>query len=402
MENSKLNVRSFGWLANNLSWAYVVQSLINAFDEMGHNAYAVSTNGLDDNNFYKKDKMKSSILALQHFGAGKRQIDIDFCYTIPLNMPQRFLSNSKHKCLIYNYETQYWAKEWYKYYDLADFYFPSSNFSAEIFHMNGVPIEKTFVIPHGVDTTIFNSNIPKIKLKTQKKFKFCSIVAPHYRKNIDLLLNAYCEAFTSKDDVCLVLKTKIFKHSDGNWDPTKNPAGRKAFEIVLGDLFKDLSKKFGKNIPEIEILGGHVDNVASIYNACDCNVTCTGAEGFYMPGLESQSCGLINIAPRYSGQLDFMNDNNSLLIDTTIRKAKPLEQYWAYDPRSTIGQADKRHTIELMHKAKNEHKALLAKFQPEMKRMVEKLSWTNAAQMIIDATEKKLPPYIPGTYKIKL
>ena len=267
-----------------------------------------------------------------------------------------------------------------------------------MFIENKVPLEKIFVIPHGVDTRTFNSSIPPIKLNTKKSFKFVSVVAPHYRKNIDTLLEAYCKAFSNKDDVCLVLKTKVYKHKDGIFDAQKNPRGRKGFEIVLGDIIKKLFKKYGKNMPEIELLSGRVKNVASIYNACDCHITTTGAEGWGLPMAESQSCGLINICPNYSGHLDFMNENNALLIDTKLRPATRLEQYWGYTPGALIGQPSLEHTAELMRKAYKEHDQLLKKFEPHMRATIEKFSWTSAAQRIIDVINGKAEPYKPGTY----
>lgn len=395
------DVRMYTWLQGGLSWAYVMARLGQAFEKLGHNVYPLSTNGLSNSDpYFNERKMLQSTIALQRFGPGKKAVDIDLTYTVPQNFPKRFLQNSKHKCAIYNYETTYWHKDWKRFYGLVDFYFPSSNFSAEVFVINGVPAEKTFVIPHGVDTEVFNPNIPKVKLNTQKKFKFVSVVAPHYRKNIDLLLHAYCQAFTNEDDVCLVLKTKVYKHGDGLYNPQTNPKGRKAFEIVLGDVFKELQKKYGNRMPEIELLGGHVENVASIYNACDCHVTTTGSEGFGMPMLESMACGLLNIAPNYSGQLDFMNDENSLLIDTKLRLAKPVEQYWAYNPLGKIGQPSVAHTVEQMRNAVKNKDTLMEKFKPNMDAMVKKLSWEYAAQLIIDVTEGKYPHYVPGTYKL--
>ena len=399
--SDKLNIRTYTWMQGGLSWAYVMDRIMNAFDELGHNTYVCSTNGLENNTtFVGEDKMLKSVLELQKFGPGKKSIDIDITYTVPQNFPKRFLTNSKNKCAIYNYEVTYWHPQWRKFYHLADYYFPSSDFSAEVFYINGVPANKIYTIPHGVDTKVFNPNIPKVKLKTKKKFKFVAVVAPHYRKNIPLLLHAYCEAFTAQDDVCLVLKTKMYKHSDGMYHMQNNPKGRKGFEIVIADIFKELYAKHGKNMPEIEILNGHVENVASIYNACDCHVTTTGAEGFGMPLLESMACGLLSIAPRYSGQLDFMNEDNSLLIDYTMRHARNVEQYWTFNPKSKICEPDKRHTIELMRKAYKEYDELMVKFGPNMKKTVELFSWTRAAQMIIDATNGDIPSYEPGTYKL--
>lgn len=398
-----LDIRMYSWFQGGLSWAYVMSRLAQAFEEQGNNVYFQSTNGLSNNQdeYLSEERMLKSVVELQKFGPGKKPISIDLTYTVPQNFPKRFLSNSKHKCAIYNYEVTYWHPEWKRFYGLVDFYFPSSNFSAEVFYINGVPKEKIFVIPHGIDTRVFNPEVPKIKLKTKKRYKFVSVVAPHFRKNIPLLLEAYCRAFTNEDDVCLVLKTKVYKHSDGQYDMQKNPKGRKAFEIVLGDVFRELAKKYGKRMPEIELLSGHVENVASIYNACDCHITTTGSEGFGMPLLESMACELLSIAPNYSGQLDFMNEDNSLLIDYKMRYAKPFEQYWTFNPKSKIGEAKLDHTVEMMRRAYNEHDELMKKFRPNMRKTVEWFSWERAAQMIIDTTQGNLPHYIPGTYKLQ-
>jgi len=212
----KLNIRMYTWLQGGLSWAYVMARLGQAFDELGHSTYPISTNGLNNSDpYFNENKMLLSTLQLQRFGPGKKPIDIDLTYTVPQNFPKRFLANSKHKCAIYNYEVTYWHPQWTRFYHLVDYYFPSSNFSAEVFYINGVPKEKIYVIPHGVDTKVFNPEIPAVKLSTNKKYKFVAVVAPHYRKNIPALLDAYCRAFTKDDDVCLVLKTKVYKHSDG-------------------------------------------------------------------------------------------------------------------------------------------------------------------------------------------
>jgi hypothetical protein len=108
--------------------------------------------------------------------------------------------------------------------------------------------------------------------------------------------------------------------------------------------------------------------------------------------------GMINIAPNYSGHLQFMNKNNSLLIDTKLVKAKANEQYWHFDKRNVSGEPSTQHMIELMIKAHKEYDLLLDKFRPEVEKIVNKYSWKYAAQLIIDATEGKIQHYIPGTY----
>jgi len=401
--DEKLDIRSFSWLKPDLSWAFVIYELTNAFDNLGCNSMVLSTNGMDESYFDTPNKRNKSIAALEQFGPGKKSVFLDYCYTVAPNYSKRFLQNSKNRACVYNYETTIMPPAWKSLYDTIDYHFPSSNFCAEVFYRNGVPLEKIFVIPHGVNQRKFNKDVPPIKLRTKKAYKFLCVAAPHYRKNLDVLLDAYCQAFTADDNVCLVLKTKVYKHSDGIIGKD-NPNGRQLYELCLGDLFKPLIKKYGKKMPEIEILGGRVKNPASVYNSCSCHVSTTGGEGFFLPGLESQSCGgvdgkgIVNIVPRYSGHLDFMNENNALLINTKLRHATGQEQYWGYDPKAVIGQPDLRYTVELMRKAYKEHDSLVQKFKPEIERIVNKFSWENAAQMMIDVCNKKINHYIPDTY----
>ena len=119
-----------------------------------------------------------------------------------------------------------------------------------------------------------------------------------------------------------------------------------------------------------------------------------------MPGLESFCSNLVNIAPNYSGHLDYMNENNSLLIDTKIRYAKNMEQYWTFNPKSKISECDFKHTVELMRKAYHEYDSLLLRFKPGMKKTTSLFSWDNAAKKIISSINGEYPHYIPGTYKI--
>ena len=61
------------------------------------------------------------------------------------------------------------------------------------------------VIPNGVAPLFWESQAA-FPLKTQKSFRFLFVGGTIQRKGIDLLLNAYHQVFTARDDVCLVIK----------------------------------------------------------------------------------------------------------------------------------------------------------------------------------------------------
>jgi glycosyltransferase involved in cell wall biosynthesis len=231
------------------------------------------------------------------------------------------------------------------------------------------------VVPHGVNTDIFNPSIPPFSLNTKKKVKFLFNAIPHARKLHDRVFKAYNSAFSGDDDVCLVLKTKFLVPSD----PLRKP-----FEVNVEEM---LQKEFGKrrNPPEVEVINDiFIDDIGSLYTACDCVVSMSSCEGFWLPGIEAMACGSLVIAPRHGGQLEFLNDDNALLVDTKEMLAPLTHQYWRPNPKAVVGDPDVRHCAELMRKVYDNLDAEKARMRDSAKSTVEKLSWENAAKMVLD------------------
>ena len=60
-----LNIRTNTWLQGQLSWSYVSTRLCQAFEELGHNVYPVSTNGIKDSDPYlTEEKVVQAIVGL--------------------------------------------------------------------------------------------------------------------------------------------------------------------------------------------------------------------------------------------------------------------------------------------------------------------------------------------------
>jgi glycosyltransferase involved in cell wall biosynthesis len=115
------------------------------------------------------------------------------------------------------------------------------------------------------------------------------------RKNPEGALRAFRLAFGSSLSARLILKL----------------SGRdeeiKAFEDSLGDMLK------GENI---EIVRGYLDEsaLAALYRSADVLLSLHRAEGFGLPMLEAMAHGVPVIATGWSGNLEFMNPANSLLV----------------------------------------------------------------------------------------
>lgn len=300
--------------------------------------------------------------------------DVQLSYTAMKNFGSYFQRGSKNRFGIWNYETTILPSSFAKYYKYVDKMLPSSEFSKKIFTDNGIPESAQVVIPHGVNLAQFK-NTNKYDTKSNKKYKILANIAqPHLRKNIPGLLKAWGLAFTNKDDVSLIIK--ISKRG-------ANGQGDVNFDSIL----KDFKSKF-KNHAEIKIIDYFIDDMVPLYNACDAVMTMTHAENYYLPGIESFAAGKITIAPRYGGQLDYMNDNNSILIDGKVIKADYAMQYWEPSPYASVFDPSATQCAEKLQDLIKNYECYQKKFLPGMKEKLKEHNWSNVADSILNLCEK--------------
>ena len=379
------------------SWCITSQALVRAMRKIGgHEIFLKSTNGLE----HFPDDLRDVLLPGYHGyliqgpteyidGQGNeiivtkeqveqeiqdnnRPYDLELAYTIPYQGPRRFFPDSKCRAIIWNFESSILPPGWHLYSRSLDYILPSSQYSYDIFANNGVPKEKLVIVPHGVDLNIFNPEIPPFELKTQKKVKFLHNAIPHHRKLHERVIKGFIETFSSKDDVCLVLKTRFLK-------PDKN----KPFEVDVRKIIEE-ALKGKKNPPEIEVIDKFIPDIGALYTACDAVVSMSSCEGFNLTLLEALACGKLVVSPRHGGALDFLNDENSLLVDTGEMKAPKSMQYWGYMKDAVVGDPSIRHYKELLWHAYKSLDSEKARIKEPARKTVERFSWERAAQMILD------------------
>jgi glycosyltransferase involved in cell wall biosynthesis len=81
---------------------------------------------------------------------------------------------------------------------------------------------------------------------------------------------------------------------------------------------------------------------------CDCYVSLHRAEGFGLTLAEAMSIGKPTIATGYSGNVDFMNDANSYLVDYEIGRVGP--ECEIYPPEGEWAEPSVEHAAELMRR----------------------------------------------------
>ncbi len=353
------------------SWAVTMRNLFAQFIAMEHDPYINSIN-----KFYMTPKAWEPYL-----NRDCDDPDVDICYTAPLNFSKRFKKGSKLKLAIYNYETIPLPKMWNDNYKHLDYVLPSSEFSKRVFVEAGWPEEKCIVVPHGINLREFE-NPGKVQLINDKKFRFLNVSINHYRKNIGLLVDAYYHAFTGKDDVCLVIKTKLAPPSPGKT--------RQRFECDVSKQIKAIQEKHvaqgrgPRDLPQIELVEERYPSMVPLYNSCDALVSATSAEGFGIPLLEALAADMLVVAPNATGQLDFLNENNSLLVDTKVIKATPEYQYWTISKDSWTYLPKRVELASQMRNAYDNHDVLKSNFEEERISTIHKFTWENAAKQILE------------------
>lgn len=236
-------------------------------------------------------------------------------------------------------------------------------------------LERVFAMPLGVDTELFHPGRVDISRRISDeltdlsgKYRFLSVMGYSMRKGVDILVRAFAEEFDGDKDVILYLK--------GGW----YDLGKAKSEIK--DIIKDIqyppSIHLDFNIYSDDIL-------ATLYRACDCFILPTRGEGWGLPLIEAMSMEMPVIATRWSGHLDFMNDDNSYLIDIEGLGPEPRCNWITpeYSGRN-FAIPSKDHLRKLMRHVYEYREA--AKYKGKLARtyILENFTWEKCCKKIVE------------------
>jgi glycosyltransferase involved in cell wall biosynthesis len=372
----KIKIHQF--LGQAHSWSNVGWGFATSLIKMGHDVHLFATDGI----VHLPSHLKPYIIGYTELNVpqkvyGKlpdKEYDLQFSYTCIKNFPA-YLSNGKNRFGMWSYE---WIDKnilpngFAKCHLACDKLLVPSAWSKQGFINSGVPAEKIAVLSHGIDIEQYRGT-STMDLGTNKSFKVLANIAQlHKRKNIHGLLDAWGKAFTKNDDVCLVLKAKF-----------KKPL--QPFDISLEDYLSNFNRKY-PNHAEVKIYQDFLEDISALYRSVDAVFTMTSAEAFYIPGLEAWASSKINIAPRHGGQLDFLNDNNSLLINGKLGRADPTAMYWGNKPNATWFIPDVDDAVEKLRFARDNFKELNKKIEEARPAIYEKFSWDKITKDLLALT----------------
>lgn len=177
-----------------------------------------------------------------------------------------------------------------------------TEFNRETFTRSGVVQEKIRVVAGSLDVALYDpSKHRPLSIPGAPGFRFLSVFDWQIRKGWDVLLRAYFEEFGPDENVSLVIK-----------------AGKHHTSTPPAEFIAEFAEKNGyRNTPRVEIVDRYftTEEMISLYLACDAFVLPTRGEGWGRPYMEAMALGMPTIGTRWSGNLAFMNDENSYLVD---------------------------------------------------------------------------------------
>lgn len=187
-----------------------------------------------------------------------------------------------------------------------------SKFSREAFVRSGVLPEKIRVIPNGIDTEVFGPAGNVWHPEGCRDFVFLFVGGSIPRKGVDVLWEAYSRAFSSNDDVTLLIKD----------------TGSSTFykEMTLINRLSSAACK-GRS-PHLLVFTEQLDNatLASLYRGSNVVVLPYRGEGFGMPLAEGLACGRPVITTGLGPAREFCPPEASYFVsaqECEIPKARP-------------------------------------------------------------------------------
>jgi glycosyltransferase involved in cell wall biosynthesis len=222
----------------------------------------------------------------------------------------------------YNWEEGGFPIEWVSEFNATlDLITVASSYVAKVLRDNGVrvPIQ---IVGHGVDHILAGNQKPAGLAQANAVFRFLHVSSGFPRKGVDVLLEAWGQAFTADDAVELVIKTFRNVHNS------------------IEARCKDFQAQHPKGAP-IVLINRNLDQeeMHDLYARADALVCPTRGEGFGLPLAEALTLGKPVITTAYGGQSDFCTPETSWLCDYSFAYAQThlgvFDSVWAEpDPLS--------------------------------------------------------------------
>ncbi len=186
-----------------------------------------------------------------------------------------------------------------------------NHLNKEVLNRDG--LENVKVVPYAFDLQSYDQGGKRIELypiDNKYKFYFIGSTDGHGnicgdRKNISSLLRAYYSEFQNGEQVCLILKVRMFMKEAEHVKKLINEEANKIKQTLR--MYDDLEK-----YPQHVVWGDDVDNdmIQGLHRTADCYVTMSHGEGWDVPAFEAMCYGNTPICPKEGGHLEYIDPDN--------------------------------------------------------------------------------------------
>jgi glycosyltransferase involved in cell wall biosynthesis len=208
-----------------------------------------------------------------------------------------------------------------------------------------------------------------------RRYRFLHVSSCFPRKGADVMLKSYGAAFTSRDDVTLVIKTFANPHNEVRRWLEEARQNRADYPHVL--------------IIEEDLSDGQL---RALYSQCHALVAPSRAEGFGLPLAEAMLSGLQVITTGWSGQLDFCNERTAWLVDFDFARA---QSHFAL-PLSAWAEPSVESLTKIMREVHAAPPAICqAKLAAGVALLLSKFRWSDIAEVVERAAHQFATAPVP-------
>lgn len=214
------------------------------------------------------------------------------------------------------------------------------------------------VVGNGLDMSYESS---REKTHRNNVFTFLHVSSCFPRKSAEEVVEAFCEAFSDKDNVRLIIKT------------FKNPHN------TISSFLQDVKKSI-LNPPSIELIEEElsISQMRDLMSVSDAVVYPSKGEGFGLPIAEAMLARKMVITTNWSGQTYFCTDDNAWLVPVKICKSQTHFDL----PNSLWGEPIKASLVNILKKVVEEKdsRATKKKLNNAYQCVANNFSWLNVAR----------------------
>lgn len=236
-----------------------------------------------------------------------------------------------------------------------------------------------FVVPLGVDKSIFNINNSSLNEHVDQNadydsnrgvVRFLNIGKIEYRKGHDILVNAFCDAFEPTDNVQLFM----------SWS---NPFLSDEETAEWTKLYKE--SKLGEKIIFLPWLPDQ-SNLVKLIGKVNCGIFPSRAEGWNLPALEMLACGKSVIATDYGGHTEFLDSENAELVEIDeLEDAFDGKWFFGQGKWAQIGDRQYAQLVYHMRQVYNKYRQNPKHINQKGVETADKFSWQNSAEKLVEA-----------------